>query len=375
MSSFDDYIASFDVDPGYLDWAHFGPLSPAVRADVTADAELLGSGRPSSISLVAEHLPEAADLVAARLGLTGEHVVLQPSAGYGLQQAVFGIREGGVLVSRAEFPACTVPVQRAAEFTGRITAQFFDAPDTFVTPEAVQAELTDDTAALVVSLVDFRTGYRADLTAIRDVIGPDRLLIVDAVQAFGVIEADWSAADVVVGHGYKWLRAGRGTGFAAFSTRALEQLQPVLSGNAGTAGGLAIDEITRPADGAAGFAVAVPDMLAAARLATAIGEVDAAGIGAIEAAVLERTAQVIALADENGIPVATPRASDRRAGIVSLAPATEDVARLSAELANAGVAVTSRGDTIRVSVHAGTSDDSFRLLGDALAAYTQARPW
>ena len=84
----------------------------------------------------------------------------------------------------------------------------------------------------MVSLVDFRTGYRADLGALRDVIG-DRLLIVDAIQGFGVVDADWSAADVVCGNGYKWLRAGRGTGFAWFGERALERIAPVLSGFAG----------------------------------------------------------------------------------------------------------------------------------------------
>lgn len=375
MSSFDEYIASFDVDPGYLDWAKFGPLSPAVRTDVTADAELLGSGRPSSIALVGEHLVEAVALAAAGLGVPAEQVVLQPSAGHGLQQAIFGIREGGILVSRADFPACTVAVQRAAEVNPRIEARFFDAPETFVTPEAVRDELTDDTSAVVVSLVDFRTGYRADLTSIREVIGQDRLLIVDAVQGHGVIDADWAAADVICGHGYKWLRAGRGTGFASFSARALERLHPTLSGWGGTAGGLALDEVPRPAEGAAAFTVGVPDPLAAARLATALGEVEAAGLAQIEAAVNDRTARIIDLADANEIPVVTPRAHERRAGIVALSPAPEDVARLSAELANAGVAVTSRGDTVRVSAHAGTSDESLRMLGDALAAYTQARPW
>lgn len=375
MSSFDEYIASFDVDPGYLDWAKFGPLSPLVRADVTADAELLGSGRPSSISLVTEHVAEVAELLAPNLGVSPDQVVLQPSSSHGLQQAIYGIREGGVLVSRAEFPAITVPIQRAADFTGRITAQFFDAPETFVTADAIRDELTEETTAVAVSLVDFRTGYRADLTSIRDVIGPDRLFIVDAVQGFGIQHADWAAADVIVGHGYKWLRAGRGTGFSSFSTRALERLQPVLSGYTATMGGMVLDEVGRPADGAAAFASSSPDMLAAARLATAIGEINAAGIDAIEAAIIDRTTRVIALADDNEIPVITPRASERRGGIVTLAPAPAEVARLSAELANSGIAVTSRGDTVRIATHAGTNDDSLRMLGDALASFAQSRAW
>ena len=62
----------------------------------------------------------------------------------------------------------------------------------------------------------------------------DRLLIVDAMQGFGAVDADYAAADVVCGNGYKWLRAGRGTGFAWFGERALERIAPVLSGWAGT---------------------------------------------------------------------------------------------------------------------------------------------
>ena len=93
--------------------------------------------------------------------------------------------------------------------------QWLEPTDGFVTPELVREALTDDTRALAVSLVDFRTGYRADLTALREVIG-DRLLIVDAIQGFGVVDADYAAADVVCANGYKWVRAGWGTGFAWF---------------------------------------------------------------------------------------------------------------------------------------------------------------
>ena len=49
----DAFLASFDGEPGYLDWAAFGPLSPSVRSEVHADAELLGSGRRTDIDLVA----------------------------------------------------------------------------------------------------------------------------------------------------------------------------------------------------------------------------------------------------------------------------------------------------------------------------------
>ncbi len=189
VTDLESFLASFDGESGYLDWAAFGPLSTSVRADAHADTELLGSGRTSSLDLVSEHLIEARELVAELIGSDAEQVVLQPSTTYGLMQAIYGLA-GGLMLSRAEFPSLTVTATRAADALGSIDVQWIDPDDGFVTPEAVRDALTDDTRAVAVSLVDFRTGYRADLTALRDVIG-DRLLIVDAIQGFGAVVADY----------------------------------------------------------------------------------------------------------------------------------------------------------------------------------------
>jgi selenocysteine lyase/cysteine desulfurase len=373
VTDWESFLASFDGEPGYLDWAAFGPLSPNVRAEVHADAELLGSGRPSSIGLVADHAREARDLLAQLLRADVEQVVLQPSTTYGLMHAIYGL-SGGLMVSRAEFPSLTVAASRAEGASDRLQVQWLDAPGGFVTPDAVREALTDDTHAVAVSFVDFRTGYRADLSALRDVIG-DRLLIVDAVQGFGAVDADWSAADVVCGNGYKWLRAGRGTGFAWFSERALERIAPVLSGFAGVEGDLPVDAVPPPAASAQAFSVSGPDHLAFARLATGVRDIVEVGIEAIESELLARSRDVMFFADRYDIPVVTPREPERRAGIVALAPAPPDAAPLAASLANHGLTITVRSDLVRVAPHVGTGADSLRLFGDALAAFSATRVW
>ena len=373
VTDLETFLASFDGEPGYLDWAAFGPLSPNVRAEVHADAELLGSGRRSSIELVDDHAREVRELLAELLRTDAEQLVLQPSTTYGLMQAIYGIT-GALLVSRAEFPSLTVAASRAESALGALQVQWLEPEGGFITPEAVREALTDDTTAVAVSLVDFRTGYRADLSALRDVIG-DRLLIVDAVQGLGVIDADWDAADVVCGNGYKWLRSGRGTGFASFSERALERIAPVLSGFAGTDGDLPLDVVPPPASSAQAFSVAGPDPLAFARLATGVRDVVEMGIEAIETEILARSGDVMYFADRYEIPVATPREPERRAGIVALAPAPQDAAPLAASLANHGLTVTVRSDLVRVAPHVGTGADTLRLFGDALAAFSSARVW
>lgn len=369
----DSLLASFDGEPGYLDWAAFGPLSPTVRGEVHADAELLGSGRRAGIDLIGEHVLEARGLLADLLDADPEQVTLQPSTTYGIMQAFYGLA-GGLLLSRGEFPSLTVTATRAADALGSIDLQWLEPHDGFVTPDLVRESLTDDTRALAVSLVDFRTGYRADLSALREVIG-DRLLIVDAMQGFGAVAADYAAADVVCGNGYTWLRAGRGTGFAWFGERALERIAPVLSGWAGAEGDLPVDVVPPPSASAQAFSVSAPDHLAIARLATALRDVRDVGIDHIDEALSERARDVIFFADRYEVPVLTPREPRHRAGIVTLAPAPQDVAPLAASLANHGITVTVRSGVIRVAPHVGTGAATLRLFGDALAAFSSARVW
>ncbi|MEZ3159664.1 aminotransferase class V-fold PLP-dependent enzyme [Microbacterium sp. BWT-B31] len=371
----ESFQASFDGEPGYLDWAAFGPLSPSVRTESHADAELLGSGRRTGIDMVKDHELEASDLLAELLMTDASHVTFQPSTTYGLMQALYGLT-GGLLLGRHEFPSLTVTAQRAAAARGALVPQWVEPESGFMTPEVVRDALTDDTAAVAVSLVDFRTGYRADLTALRDVIG-DRLLIVDAMQGFGVVEADYPAADVVCGNGYKWLRAGRGTGFAWYGDRALERLEPVLSGFAGADGDTlaGAGPIPSVAASAQRFTVATADHLAVARLATALRDIRDLGVDVIERELAERTKDVIFFADRYEVPVLTPRDAEHRAGIVTLAPAAQDAAPLAASLVNHGLTVTVRAGLVRVAPHVGTGADTLRLFGDALAAFSSARVW
>ncbi|MFF5625934.1 aminotransferase class V-fold PLP-dependent enzyme [Microbacterium sp. NPDC012755] len=368
MSTFDDYLATFDAEPGYLNWAAFGPLSPSVREEVFADADLLGSGRPSSLALVEERLGQAQELVAELLGADAADVTLQGSSTHGLMQALYGL-SGAVVAATGEFPSVSLTLERAAQAShGALVPRWISPEDGRVTPDAVAGVLDDEVSAVAVSHVDFRTGYRVDIAALRELIGADRLLILDAVQSFGLVEADYAAADVVVGHGYKWLRAGRGTGFAWFSARARERIVPVLSGITGTtASGLVIDELPGPAASGQAYTVSRPDTLAAGRLAIGVRDVRDAGVASIEERLAERVDAVLEIVDRHGIAVSSPRERSARAGIVTLAP--EEPARLAAAFANAGLVVTARGASVRLAPHAGTDDATLQLLDDTLASF------
>ncbi len=373
VSTIEQYRSGFDLEPGYLDWASFGAMSPSVRAEAAADLELLGTGRRTGIDLVMSHRAEAVELLAELAQAAPGSIVFQPSTTDGLMQAVFGVT-GGVVVSRHEFPSLTVAVARAAESLHVVEPQWVDPPAGFMTPEVVAEALTPATTAVALSLVDYRTGYRADLAAIREVIG-DRLLIVDATQGFGVVDADYAVADVVCAHGYKWLRAGRGAAFASFSPRALDELTPVFSGRTGMDIDFPVGTVPEPATGAHRFTVSAPDPLAIARLTAALREIRGAGVDEIERVIATTTDQIVELVDRYGLSLLTPRDAFRRSGIVTVRPDESQVGPLSAMLANHGVTCTTRAGLIRLSAHVGTGADTIDRLSDALAEASQTLAW
>jgi selenocysteine lyase/cysteine desulfurase len=372
MNAFDDYLAGFDEEPGYLDFATFGPLSSTVLAEGAAQQDALSRARFGTVERMR---PNADRLRAAAAALTGfreEQITLQPSTTDGLAQAVFGVT-GGVLVSPADYPSLPTLAVRASEAFNATAPIWLETDRGRVTPGVVRDQLTSTTTAVAVSAVDARTGAVVDLDGIREVIG-ERLLIVDAVQALGAVDLPWGAVDVLASGGQKWLRAGWGTGLLALSDRAVHRLTPVLSG-VGPFPEPTWDEVPAAPDAPAAFQLGHGDPAAAGRLAAALEEVQEAGIARIAGALEETVARVIALADDVGLPVVSPRAAAERAGIVVLEPAADQLTPLVAALVNHGVTATVRQGRVRLAPHAGTTTDTLDLLRAALLAFvTAARP-
>jgi selenocysteine lyase/cysteine desulfurase len=371
MLSIDDFVLRFDEEPGYLDFAHVGPLAQTVVEEEQAQVELLRKARFGSLDSLQDQDGRVRAAVAAVTGFHPDQVVFQPNTSSGLFHAMLGL-SGGILMSPAEFPSSPFAAVRSSDALGALTPQWLDTDYGGVTAGAVKQQLTKDTAAVAVSLVDFRTGHVADLDGIRQVIG-DRLLIVDAIQGFSVVDAPYQAADVVVSGGQKWARAGWSTGFLAMSDRATDRIRPVLSGfNATDEGEMPTDSVPPPARGARAFQVSNPSPIAQARFAAALEEIAEVGIPAIAERVSTTVARVIEIADEFGIPVSSSRDVRERAGIVVLEPAVDQFTVLVASLHNHGVTVTSRGSTVRVSVHATTTEETLGMLRAAFQSFASA---
>ena len=358
------YLSSFAEDEGYLDFARVGPPSQAV---VEAGTAALSAVSAAGLGTVDELMgAEARALAAASrlLGFAPGNLVYSPSTSAGLFQAAFAVR-GRVLVSPAEFPSNLYPWWRAAS-AGRLDVVSLAAGP--VTPDAVRAALTPDVVALVVSAVDFATGFRADLAGLRDVVG-DRLLVVDGIQGVGAVEADWTAADVLVAGGQKWLRSGWSTGVVAVSDRALERLDPLLAGWTGVQGLTDYDGLEHPlADGAARFTTTNTSPVAQACLAAGLELLESAGVGFVAARISAGVDELLEVLDRRGVEVTSSRSPGERAGIVAFRVPGVDGADLHATLAAAGVTSTRHGDRVRLSVHATTTSAALDRVDAALAS-------
>jgi selenocysteine lyase/cysteine desulfurase len=362
----DEYAAGFSEDPGYLDHAAFGPVQTAVLEEQRVLGTIQEHMRFGAMETLDEQDARVRTVAARLVGRREDQVVSQTATTPGLLHTAFGLT-GGVLVSADEYPSLPLALASAASATGgRVQPVVIESGAGWMTPSLIQERLTDDVAAVAVSLVDWRTGYLADLAGIREVIG-DRLLILDAIQGFGVVDAPYEIADVVATGGQKWLHAGWGTGFTAFSDRALNRLRPALSGPHGTTGWPVDVPAVRP--GAAGYQMTRIDPIAQARLAVSLDRLTAVGVAAVQERVTERVERVFAIADEFGLEVESSRDPRERAGIVVLRPAEGRLTALSAALHNHGVTATTRLGVARVSVFASTTDETLDMFRDACVSY------
>lgn len=358
------YAEHFTEPEGYLDYGRFGPPS---RDVLDATARALGATATADHTTVDELMraePRARAAAARLAGTDPDHVTLLPNASTGLFHAALGLAGGTVLVPSGDFPANHYPWRRSAAL-GRAVPRW-TGPD--LSPDAVRAALTDDVVAVSVSAVDFRTGTRADLAALREVIG-DRLLIVDAIQAFGAVDLPWQAADVVVTGGQKWLRAGWGTGFAVLSDRALERLEPTLTGWTGVEDVAVFDGREHPvAAGARRWSITNLSPVTAAAFAAALELLERSGVRAVEEHIAGRVDQLIDAVLGCGGEVVSPTARPRRAGIVSFRMPGAGPGQVAGALHAAGVIPSVRGDSLRLCAHASTGQAAVDRVREALTS-------
>ena len=363
------YLQSFADGPGYLDFARVGPLSLSVISARGGAAEQLADPTSRTIDALMQAGPRSLALAAGIAGLPVQRMSYAPNTSTGLFQIAFALVPQGscdqILIAADEFPANTYPWVRA-HAAGRLAPVWLPRGAGPVTPELLSAAITDRTAAVSLSAVDFRTGHRADLTAIREVLG-DRLLVVDGIQAFGTVPMDWAATDALVVGGQKWLRSGWGTGFIAVSDRLAERWDPLLAGWTGVSGISDYDGTIHPTlPGAGAMSITNHSPIDQAAFEAALELVRSVGVPWISSRILETGELLAQELRGTGAVVLGGSAAAHRSGILPFHPGGTSAPETHRALVAAGVSSTLHGDRIRLSVHATTTAESVAMVVAAL---------
>jgi kynureninase len=191
---------------------------------------------------------------------------------------------------------------------------------------ALRDALGDDTALLLLTEVDFRTGERHDVGALTEAAhAAGALVLWDLSHSAGAVEIrlNHHRVDLAVGCGYKYLNGGPGSPAFLYVASALhEELRNPIQGWLGHDNPFLFDAEYRRAPGMRGWMSGSPPVLAIGALAVGIELQLEAGAQAIgEKAGLLTEAfirRAHARLDPLGFEVATPPSPERRGAQVSL---------------------------------------------------------
>jgi cysteine desulfurase / selenocysteine lyase len=174
-------------------------------------------------------------LLAGLLGARPQQVAFMRNTSDALSTVSNGIawrRGDNIVTFRGEFPSNIYPWLRIRDVFG-VDVRMCEERDGRVDFEDLARLIDQKTRLVTISHVQFASGFRMDLERLgRLARQHDALLVVDAIQALGVvpIEVEAELVDVAAGGSHKWLLAPEGVGYLYLSDRARERIQPTLVG-------------------------------------------------------------------------------------------------------------------------------------------------
>ena len=184
-----------------------------------------------------------------------------------------------ILTQQRNFPTDLYVAQGLAEMLG-LTLKSVPA-------EEVVSAIDEDTAAVTVTHVDYRSASFYDMRAVNDAAhAAGALAVWDLSHSAGAIELDLNGAgaELAVGCGYKYLNGGPGApAFLYIAERLQDELRSPLQGWMGHAEPFAFVDDYRPAGGILSFLTGTPSILALAALEAGLDTFDGIAMSDIAA--------------------------------------------------------------------------------------------
>jgi kynureninase len=318
----------------YLDGNSLGPLPKAAPERVArAVQEEWGQGLIRSWNTAGWfELPQRlGDKIASLVGAGPGEVVATDSTSINL----FKVLSAALSMVAADAPGRRVVISERSNFPTDLYIAESLCRDRgcrlqLVEPHEIAGALGEDTAVLMLTHVNYRTGAMHDMAAVtRRAHGAGALMVWDLAHSAGAVEVDLRGADAdfAVGCGYKYLNGGPGApAFAWVHPRHADRFWQPLAGWWGHAAPFAFTSDYQPAKGIARYLCGTQPILSMTALECGLDTVLAAqphgGMPALRRKSLAMTDLFIALVEQrcagHGLGLATPRAHAERGSQVCL---------------------------------------------------------
>jgi kynureninase len=269
-----------------------------------------------------------------------------------------------IVYSELNFPS-VMYVYEAHARNGKLRIETVKSDDGITIPlERMLAAIDETTLLVPISHVLFKSAFLQDARAIINrahEVGA--LVVLDTYQSagtvpFSVTELD---TDFATGGSVKWLCGGPGAGYLYVRPDLHEKLEPRTTGWMAHEQPFAFETELRYATGMARFlhgSPAIPALYAAQSGYDIINEI---GVERIREKNIRQTNYLIALAEEAGFQVTSPKNSSQRGGTITISH--EHAAAIAKELIRREFIIDYRpGAGIRISPHFYTSDEELDLV-------------
>ena len=175
-----------------------------------------------------EEMDEVKSSIHALINCDISRVALIPNFSYGINMLLPLLKDKKFLVMENEYPSLLWPLQM-----GDFDVSY--AKNGSNMESNIEQTLKKSNAEVFIfSIVQFINGIQIDLSFIKSLKkrNPDLIIIADGTQFLGTdtFNFDESGIDVFALSAYKWMTAGFGNGFIAFSEQILERINPSSAG-------------------------------------------------------------------------------------------------------------------------------------------------
>lgn len=241
--------------------------------------------------------------------------------------------------------------------------------------DLIEAGLTQQTKVLVISHVQYSTGFRADLEALGKLLAERQILfVVNATQSLGVhpLNVERAHIDALVCSSHKWLGAGYGASLLYTSEKMRENLRWPMAGTTSFQDPSFKGDLVNPRPGTAFIELGAMPFMQLLGVDASTRELERLGVDNIQARVLELSEQLQRALKNAGVMLEFDRdqwPNDNRSQLIFAKVQKPD--QVEAELRAKNILVNNRRGLIRIAVHFANNLADQEALIAALKAATK----